>query len=403
MDILNYENYLESCSLKNVATTIVGELRKTISTSNVGKDFLIGFHIRHFLDSTSPTYVAGHSNSGFDSEINKIIEENKATGKHTFNHLIDALYYQKGEPKKNSTNDKDTLIHTEIAFKKIDSETNILCDESFNKSNAELALEGFKFGNENSHEHFFELLPTVNKFCKGIGLDSNIVNLKAIHNSIEQLYTFRKFGKIIDIVVLRPKFEIGYVLGFTIIRKVDDFNIQPVYDQLVSYFKFLNYQTFFDDNKLVSSRKSGSNSIYKIENYKGINHDDPEQIPYEIVRAIIQDITETASTQKNLPFNILEGLNGQKNNIKANPLHKSLVAFLSMLHEFCDEQIEGKKITYGFVLGNPGLFDFLKGRNVLPSVTDNSNSQFLKLDEYRKNYHLFSNHLETALVVSLIR
>ncbi len=399
MDILNYENYLESCSLKNVATTIVGELRKTISTSNAEKDFLIGFHIRHFLDSTSPTYVAGHSNSGFDSEISKIIEENKATGRHTFNHLIDALYYQKGEPKKSAIQDKDTLIHTQITFKEVKSETNVMCDESFIKSNAEFTLSDFSFNGENYHEHFFELLPTINKFCKGVGLDNNIVNLKAIHNSVEQLYTFKKFGEIIDIIVLRPKFEIGYVLGFTIIRNSEDFHIQQAFDQLSSYFKFLNYQTSFSENKLTGSRTSGSSSIYQIEKYKGISYHDLQPIPSEIIKAIINDITNTAQSQTKLPFNILEGVSGGENELKKNSLFKSLKSFLSMLYEFSDEQVEGKKITYGFVLGNPGLFDFLKGRNVLPGVTDGSNNQFLELDGYRKNFHLFSNHLETALVV----
>lgn len=391
--INDYKSYLASCSLESVAKKTIDELFGILKKDNDGDEFVIGFHIRHFLDSTSPTYVARHSNQAFQSDVENAIASNIKEGRHTFNHLIDALYYQKSEPKKSAPD--DLFIQTKILFEELENDGQTFIKKA---KTGTLKLHGLPDDQDKVKNMFFELFPTLYKFCDNVGIDHNSVNLKAIHNSIVQLIPFKKYGNFIDVLVLRPKFEIGYVVGFTLIRKKQNFNVKRTVDRLTQLFNFLNYQKDFDGNLLKEFRESTVFPIHQIENTNGFTYNDAQSIPDEIIKSIIDDITKSAVSVRKLPFNLRKDFN-DKDKIRDNPLFISLTSFMNILYEFSDEQVEGKKITYGFVLGNPGLFDFLEGNNVFPSITDGSKKKFLDLDGYRKNYHLFSNHLETALVM----
>ena len=73
-----YKNSLSFSELCNYFLELTyGELKKVKGE----KKFIIGYHIRHFLDSDAPTYMAKHNDESQQKFVTETIFENKEKGK----------------------------------------------------------------------------------------------------------------------------------------------------------------------------------------------------------------------------------------------------------------------------------------------------------------------------------
>lgn len=177
---------------------------------------------------------------------------------------------------------------------------------------------------------------------------------------------------------LRPKSPFGYVIGISIVSEKLS-NLDNIFSLLLQQFNFLNYQITFPKNPIELFKNDSNHSLYKIEKYKGLKSGE-------------------VSSQK-IPKNVYNGLLQINIPKKKENLDKTIETFLQIISDFCDEKTEGTPLTYGFVLGNPGLLDFLNGKNVVPNITDKSEDHFLTLEELKSNIHLYSNHTQTTIIV----
>lgn len=387
-ELNDFTTYSKSISLIDVAYTMRDFQIDILKKNNPSEEFLLGFHIRHFLDSNAPTYVASHSNKTLNEKIESTIEANKKYGLHTFNHLIDSLYKQ---DKNKTDSENDTFIHTKIFFdnsleKRVNNQNFNDC-VGFNLKKGVISLKTSQLSIEDDLDIPYDALSVIDSFCESVKIDRNLINLRAIFYSMQQLNTFSFAGKNVDVIVLRPKSEIGYVLGFTLIRKEEVINITPALNMLSNWFRYLNDGVNFANNILEKETEHGYQPFFKIKNFQGLKMENSLDIPQHLTDEICKDITQNTDKKSE------KLLSGLKNTIKS---------FLNIIQEFSEEQVEGKKITYGFVLGNPGLVDFLIGKKVLPATDNNKKQSFLTLEEYRNNYYLFSNHLKTALILPYI-
>jgi len=367
MDIFKFEQYINSVSLKGIANEYIDNIFNLLQDDSALDNFVLGYHIRHYLDTNAPTYVARIKDISKKERLNSIVEENKKSGRHTINHLIDTLYY-KGVKKY----PKDTCIQLFISF------NGPPIEERLNHQNFEFHFASSSFDLSNIHS-VFSIAPALEKFVSQLEIDSNIVNFEALYNAIEQLHTFSEFGKYTQSIVLRPKKPTDYVIGISLIAD-KAINLDAIFKALKQQFDFLNLKKDFDNNPFSDFTTDPKNPLYLIAKYKSLRvHDNyqHQHISNSVVNTLAPDFDD-------------------------NEVKKTITTFLKVASDFCDEKSEGKPLSYGFVLGNPGLLDFLKGKNVLPSITDKSTPYFLTLDGIKSNIHLFANHSQTAIIIPYV-
>src|SRR5206468_2794081 len=84
---------------------------------------------------------------------------------------------------------------------------------------------------------------------------------------------------------------------------------------------------------------------------------------------------------------------------------QSIKTLIEVAYNFADEQLEGRKITYGLILGNKGLLDFMDGRkNIAPIAlrrgpVGSGEPVFARISDLTENVHLLANHTKRAIVV----
>lgn len=211
-DILNLKEYQSSLSLKSVAGDNINPIFNLLAQNESLGDFVVGYHIRHFLDTDSPTYVAKSKNAGQQINLDNIIQENKNEGKHTLNHVIDTLFYPKSD-------DKDSLIEFLIKFND-NNELNPKTELNGFEFNPKTELNGFEvypssasFNFENC-DSVFNVAHQIYDFIRPLEIDKNIVNFEALYNALNQLNSFKDFGSYTTCFIYVPKVLLDMLLEF---------------------------------------------------------------------------------------------------------------------------------------------------------------------------------------------
>lgn len=331
--------------------------------------FVIGYHIRHFMDSEAPTYLARPSDNTKQAEVDKSIADNKKKGKHTINHIIDNLYY------KEATN-KNTLITLQISYNEVFQFQKLEGISDFDCINGLAHIEKKELSK-------YKLASNIEELVKELNLDTNYENINSIVNAIEQIESYLPYGNRIQCLILRPKNQFGYVVGVSLISQ-EAFDIKTIFEMLKADFELLNTNT--DKNELIKNTKTDNDDsiIKKIIEYKAFNID---------------------YLKNRLPDNFYTKIIGIEPNLEhfstqaKKQLKKTIESFINLITHFCDEKVEGHPLTYGFVLGNPGLLNFLENNDIFPSILANSESSFTNIDDIKSNIHLFANHEVSSIVI----
>jgi len=382
--------------------------------------FCVGFHIRNVFDTTSPSIgIKASPDEAYDA-VKEIKKKSSQFGLQTLNHVLDTLYYKKEESnttkkiaikvtynwkghekghchsfdriedkiekngweslsygvKKGTFDDRDLLNVGDFTSGKLAKAPCL--DRATIESTAQVVSSG------KTKLLFSDYTCGSEKLCSDLDIDHSLSAYRVITAALYQLgrYACIEYEDASEIkclgpetltLLIRPGDPYSTVTGLTIIGN----EINP--ETVKKAAKFLE------------------------ECHEEINTNDQstENQEAEWTELLLHDRGEASEKdpllkQLRLESTLSEGLN--------LPIKQSFAAFLyNIARQACGERLEGQKICFGFLLGNPGLMTHTPREQPFPlTFKSGEDVKFLNIKALLKQVHLVSRPAERAIVIPYV-
>lgn len=375
MNSARYQDHNLATELARVADESVNLLYANISHPR--KKLCVGFHLRHILDIETPTVRVKASSQ----ELAKtILDANNRLGLHTLNHVIDSLLYV------SQTRSEDKFAIVSINYKKCSSSTHAfdVCPDhskphdhiikmecrwprawSIRKNCFfDTDIEPFIYSQASDQELELGSCPYdgficgAHKLCDALDIKSpNPLIYRSIISSVLQLAEYTvEFGLFTRTYLLRNFTPFGIAVGATIIsnKEMSAATDEVIYQMLKT--TLTNSQIAVERH--FSDLKYPSNSIYS-----------------EIAQQVLSE-KATESRDKDI-----------RKSVQAQ-----IAQFLHFCMSFCEEELEGRRLRFGILLGHPSLLKFWPGSSPvnLSNIPD---------DQLAKQIHLAEGPQDRLIVI----
>lgn len=339
---VNFEKF--EAELREVVTDVKATVASLLSEKS--DSYCIGFHLRHVLDSSTPTVAVASSDSAKAEQIGR---RNEALGLHTLNHVIDSLLYGANcsqqsvrvgiafRPEHDTSHAFDTLGPTQLPPAADDIAVDMKCrvPDNWLLSNCtfDTEIERFIFERQGHADTIPWSSPYdgfvcgAQKLCEELKVPNpGTFVYRSLTGAVLQLAEFaRVFGSNTRTYLVRQNHSFGCGVGATLISsepisaEVDGRVISVLQDALVRVNSAL-------EKHLRSSTTR-----------PGLEADVAEEL-----------------------FNVLSA--GTPNATGLSKIVRGAIAdFIRLSQLFCDEQLEGRPLRFAIVLGHPMLFKHWPG------------------------------------------
>ncbi len=392
MTIRRLEEYRRASSLAEAARFLAHDLQKDLSTLDVAP-YLVGYHVRHVFDSTSPTIALIADTSDALERATIVHAANERVGLHSLNHVLDSLHYDVAQGP--------TKILVRIRFKAYEEGDHHLFDaDETDLSRMVLSwVPGWTFDPVAPSAEAITETPAegppvrsiydgylcgVQKLCSMLDIEPSIVAYHSIMAAVFQLGTFAHIDveRSYDysyVFMMRPANPFAAVTGITLLTKTElsEPNLRSLEERLATDNTELNAE-ITASRPFPTDGRDLPNCVRDLKDFKGISviNDPPVPAP---------------------PRGIVERVAARVPNA-ARAVTSSVKALLSLATQFCDERIEGRPLSYGLVLGNPHLVKYWPGPQPLP-LTFGSTAQFYTFEELPKFVHLLDDPQQHCLMI----
>ena len=418
-EVLSYEGFKNSNSFNKISNVLLEEVHHQLFANGLldtHEKYILGHHIRNVWDTDCP-FVSIKTHEESDEIARAIRKRNKKSGLHTFNHVIDSLYYP--DLYVEGSDEAGKIIVANLDFR------NTLKNGFFHPSDQEFEIGSVPhiFQDFDTKALYFVGSKTVVDEVEGIspvaGIDylysrciygiqqicdeleiglSTISAYKAIAASIYQMLTYRNYGKNMVSVIIRPGDPLKSVLGISLFveREVNNELVDFILQTLCLQTNYLN-----DLNESELQREfSDQKSLY----YKHQNVDDNIRLSTLIEeRRKIPKFLYLDAKPESPEYKIAESLVSKSG--LDEKLISSLNSFFLLGKQFLYRKNEGKGVSYGLLLGNPFLITYWSHSNPIPCsqkslATDNpADNIFFKIEDLPEQIHLCSGPSDRALVI----
>ena len=380
---MNQENSIKSLShsLGNIADCAALDIEAIAGT--VSPVHCIGYHLRHILDVQTPSVRVRASDMNIAENI---LSENNRLGLHTLNHVIDSLLYMSHERSEASFAVVDIKYqgdeHCSHALDVIDRPgyydgshiINMLCTwvpewSPRRNCNFDTDIERFIYTQKWSKVDpkwscpYDGFVCGVQKMCDSLDIRSpNPLVYRSIISAVLQLAEYTEgFGQFTRTYLLREYTPFGIGVGATIISSLE----MP--RELDQSFKAILEATLKDAKQEVE------------RHYRNLplhNRGIYSTVANQILPERAKDLSSISKTA-----NKIEHLNKSLPSRVHRRIQSQISQFLEICMKFCEEELEGRALHFGILLGNPTLLKFWPGSTPVP-LHD------VKIDDLPKQVHL---------------
>ena len=405
--------------LNDVAHKCAVNIRDAVLNA-LGDKYCIGFHIRNVLDSGAPSVAIAASDDRKAEQIKKL---NGNRGLHTFNHVLDSLFYpsdsgaRSGKPAgivvrmTYGMRSKESCHHFDeepkgkgkgfSAWAGATQGSKKEADEIRDQLNAfdyRYVRMGIRKGSsaavaqpapEDSMAALFspgsvfydEYICGAQKLCSRLGIPPSILAYRSIMASVFQLGTYAKvFGPDTVTLMLRPASTFGYVIGLTILagRVIPYTAILQVLSECLGHYSRMQagVPPKIEERLLMPTQE------YRQFSYIG----KLTAIPSRVSEILADELCASDPEEPML--------------MDRDKVRFTVQSFLKMAVSFCDERLEGRELRYGLVLGNAPLMAYWPGPP--PRELRGPDGEFLSVGRLPAQVHLLENPEIQCLVVPYI-
>lgn len=360
--------------------------------SHYSKRQCIGFHLRHILDIETPTVRVKASTQ----EVAKaILEDNNRLGLHTLNHVIDSLLYV------SQTKSEDKFAIVSINYSKSPGSTHAfdVCPDhprphghiikmecSWPKAwsirencTFDTDIEPFIYSQPSDIESGLGKCPYdgficgAQKLCDALDIKSpNPLYYRSIISSVLQLAEYTsEYGLFTRTYLLRNFKPFGIAVGTTVIsdKELGEAVDGAVHQRLKTTLQASQIQV----ERHFSGLKYPAQSIYSEIAQQLFSETSTKPVS-------IEGMDHIPSARRAMNRNIRKGIQAQ------------IGQFLHFCMSFCEEELEGRKLRYGILLGHPSLLKFWPG-----SAPVNLNN--IPDDQLAKQIHLAEGPQDRLIVI----
>ena len=376
--------------LARVADRSINLLSDDISYHS--KNLCFGFHLRHILDIETPTVRVKASKQKL---AKRILDHNNRLGLHTLNHVIDSLLYV------SQTRSEDKFAIVSINYNKCSGSTHAfdVCPDhpkpydhiikmecSWPRSwslrencSFDTDIEPFIYSQASDQEPGLGSSPYdgficgAHKLCDALDIKSpNPLIYRSIISSVLQLAEYTvEFGLFTRTYLLRNFTPFGIAVGTTVIS---DNELSAAEDEVVHRM----LKTTLENSQIAVER-----------------HFSKLKYP---VKSIYSEIAQQVFSENATKPSLIESIDRKRG--PHNPMNigirKSVQAqiaqFLHFCMSFCEEELEGRRLRFGILLGHPSLLKFWPGSSPV-------NLNNIPDDQLAKQIHLAEGPQDRLIVI----
>ncbi len=437
----NNADFRQSLSLsgicKHLASIIETEIKKRCNR------YCLFYHLRHVLDTNS-TSVAVLST---DQELAlDLWQRNEKLGFHTFNHVLDSLYYPERTGQSSIHGDVGICVRVNYSMNEHES-CHLFDDLQFIRASpdvntskstiqfpsgiadtrhaymgvrweddlvniqdhhADFDVPELLFGDDGDRDEsgttrlYEQYLCGTQKLCSKLGIGPSIVTYRSIMAAVYQLGMYAnpssRFGAEVVTILLRPRDHFGFAVGLTAIT--DTFLSNSVLQEIAAIL-FEHFEAI-QLGDLPSLSTQDAHCLDALLHFNGLRYTRSRQsdIPQAICRSIANKILELNTSQgKQIPTNSALAFRSAQNE---TPIEQTVRSLVGIALNFCEEKLEGRALQFGILLGHAFLMRYWPGVKPLPATQSSrilGHQEFFPLLDLPKQVHLLESPEERCLIV----
>ena len=164
------QDYKKFFSFDSLADSILNNIKHDLFSSY--NNHFLGLHLRHFLDTTSPSISYQTS----ICRLKKVTSTNLSKGKHPLNHVLDSLLYK--------TEQKKICINIFFQNKKITIDSDFFFNKKENKESIMICNLVVNFSRDKNKLDYNSNITEIHNFCNKLDIEINYSNCISIFHAL---------------------------------------------------------------------------------------------------------------------------------------------------------------------------------------------------------------------------